>query len=370
MAKADYYETLGVSRNATPEEIKAAYRKQALKFHPDRNPGNKDAEEKFKEANEAYSILSDGNKRQTYDQFGHAGVSGQGGPGFGGGFGGFDFGNLGDIFGDFFGEAFGGRRRHSARTGRDLRADYEVTLNEVLTGTEANLVIPNWVACHTCHGSGARPGTGSKKCGDCKGRGQLRVSQGFFTMTQTCPRCHGTGEMIEHPCGSCHGRGRVQKDKTVRVRIPPGVENGTTLRIGGGGEAGERQAPPGDLYVVVRVRSHKQFERSGANLFIEQSISFPMAALGGHVEVPGIDGNVKLVIPAGTQPGVQFRVDGRGLPHLKSRGRGDLYVQIQVEVPKKLKKEEKKLIQDLAAKMGDGHVSKDGGGVFKRVFGS
>ena len=370
MSKQDYYQTLGVSRNASADELKSAYRKQALKYHPDRNPGNKDAEEKFKSVNEAYGILSDPQKRQTYDQFGHAGVSGNAGGGAQG-FGGFDFGGFGDIFGDIFEEAFGGargRRRRSARNGRDLRIDSEVDLASVFSGKEETLIVPKLDPCDTCQGSGAKPGSGHKTCSDCRGQGQIRISQGFFTMAQTCGRCHGYGQIIEKPCTSCHGTGRLEKRKQVRVRIPPGVENGTTLRVTGGGEAGERGAPPGDLYVVIRVRPDKRFERQGADLFIEKTISFPLAALGGEVEVPAIDGNVRLKIPAGTQPGVQFRVSERGLPRLKSRGRGHLFVQIQVDVPKKLKKEDRKLIQDLAKNIGENNISKDGG-VFRKVFG-
>ena len=374
MAKRDYYDVLGISRTATQEEIKAAFRKQAMKHHPDRNPGNKEAEEKFKEANEAYSVLSDAAKRQAYDQFGHAGVEGAaaGGPGRGGFEGGFGgFGGLGDIFGDIFEEAFGGggrRRGGAAAGGRDLRIDREVTLEEVLTGVDVTLDVPTLQTCDTCTGSGARPGTGLKRCPDCQGRGQVRISHGFFTMAQTCPRCRGYGEIVESPCMTCGGTGRVHRARKVKVRIPPGVENGTTLRISGAGEAGERGAPAGDLYVVIRVREDKRFERDGANLLTDFSISFPLAALGGEIDVPTLEGPVRLKIPAGTQPGSHFRVTGHGLPHLKSRGRGDLYVRAQVIVPKKLSKEEKKIVQDLAAKLGENTSSKEEG-VFKRVFG-
>jgi molecular chaperone DnaJ len=375
-SKRDYYEVLGVAKNATPEELKAAYRRQAIKFHPDKNPGNKDAEENFKEINEAYSVLSDGEKRKAYDQFGHAGVQGGGGPGgFQGGFqgGGFDFSNLGDIFGDIFQDAFGGQggrqQRGGGAAGHDLRIDKEVTLNEVLTGVDVTLNVPNRVACETCHGSGAKPGTSSKKCPQCAGRGQVRVSQGFFTMTQTCSRCRGFGDIVESPCSTCRGTGRVEKNRTVKVRIPAGVDDGTTLRVSGAGEAGERGGPAGDLYVVVRVTKDRRFERDGSNLLTDLTISFPLAALGGEVNVPSLEAPVRLKIPAGTQPGVHFRVSGHGLPHLRSKARGDLYVRIQVNVPKKLTKEEKKILQDLATKWGETNVDKDEG-VFKKVFGS
>lgn len=379
MAKEDYYATLGVGRNATPDQIKAAYRQQAIKYHPDKNQGDKQAEEKFKQANEAYSVLSDAEKRKAYDQFGHAAVDGSAG-GFRGqggqGFGGAGFGDLGDIFGEMFEQAFGGRGgpsqrggRATGQPGRDLRVDTEVAMTDVLNGTDVTLDVPNLQTCETCTGSGAKPGTGRKQCAECKGRGQVRVSHGFFTMAQTCPRCRGYGEIIENPCQACGGQGRVHRNKKVKVRIPPGVESGTTLRITGGGEAGERNSPAGDLYVVVHVKEDKRFERDGSNLITDATISFPMAALGGEIDVESIDGVVRLKIPAGTQPGVHFRVSERGLPHLKSRGRGDLYVRVQVNIPKKLTKEEKKLIQDLAALKGETNLGKDEG-MFKRVFGS
>ena len=375
MAKRDFYEILGVSRTATADEIKAAYRREAIKHHPDKNPGSKQAEEKFKELNEAYSVLSDAEKRRVYDQFGHAGVEsaagGQGG--FRPGQNPFEgMGGLGDIFGDIFEEAFGGgagRRRGGGQSGRDLRVDKEVTLKEVVTGIDVTLDVPTFAACDVCGGSGAKPGTGHKRCPDCQGRGQVRVSQGFFTMAQTCPRCRGYGEIIENPCQNCSGTGRIRRNRVVKVRIPPGVENGTTLRVTGAGEAGERGGPAGDLYVVVRVAEDKRFERDGANLLTDASISFPMAALGGEIDVDSLDGKVKLKIPSGTQPGVHFRLAGHGLPHLRGKSKGDLFVRVQVEIPKKMSKEERLLVQQLAAKIGDTGVSKDEG-VFKRVFGT
>ncbi len=373
MAKRDYYEVLGVSRQASTDEIKTAYRRLAVKLHPDKNQGNKEAEEKFKELNEAYSVLSDSQKRRSYDQFGHAGVQG-GSPGGapGSGPGGFDFGNFGDIFGDIFVEAFGGartrRRPGGGQPGHDLRIDREVTLEEVLSGVEATLDVPNYQSCDMCNGSGAKPGTSLKRCPECQGRGQIRISHGFFSMAQTCPRCRGAGEIIEQPCAACRGTGRVHRNRKVKVRIPPGVENGTTLRISGAGEAGERGAAAGDLYVVIRVRDDKRFERDGADLYVDVPVSFPLAALGGEMEVQSLDGAVRLKVPPGTQPATLFRVAGHGLPHLKSRGRGDLYVRAQVSVPKKLTREEKKLIQEMAAKMGETRIAKDEG-VFKRVFG-
>jgi molecular chaperone DnaJ len=377
MSKVDYYETLGVARGASADELKAAYRKLAIKFHPDKNQGNKDAAEKFKEINEAYSVLSNAEKRKIYDQFGHAGVQGGAGPGPGGfgGAQGFDFGDLGDIFEDVFSGAFGmggGRRGRGGRAGgqpgRDIRVDHEVTLEQVLTGVDVSLDVPTRQPCDACNGSGAKEGSQMKKCPDCKGAGQIRVSSGFFTMAQTCGRCRGFGEIIEKPCPACHGDGRVQRSTKVKMRIPPGVENGTTLRVTGAGEAGERGAPSGDLYVVVRVQENKLFERDGANLFINQTISFPVASLGGEIEVPTLDGNVHLKIPAGTQPGVHFRVADHGLPHLKSRDRGHLYVRIQVEVPKKMSKEERKLMLDLADRIGETRHNKDES-VLRKVFG-
>ncbi|MFN0117743.1 MAG: molecular chaperone DnaJ [Elusimicrobiota bacterium] len=368
--KRDYYEILGVSKSANPDELKAAYRKLALQHHPDRNPGNKQAEEKFKELNEAYSVVSDPEKRKVYDQFGHAGVqggAGGAGQGFEGGFSGF-----GDIFGDIFEQAFGGgqsRQRSGGQPGRDLRVDKIVSLNEVLTGVDSTIDINRAQSCETCSGSGAKPGTNLKKCSQCGGRGQVRVSQGFFTMAQTCSRCRGTGEIIENPCHTCSGSGRVHKKASVKVRIPPGVENGTTLRVNGSGEAGERGAPAGDLYVVVGVKEDKKFERDGSNLFTDASISFPMAALGGEIEVSSLEGKITLKIPAGTQPGTHFRMSEHGLPSLRSRSRGDLYVRVQVVVPKKLSKEEKKIVQDLGAKWDEGKINKDES-VLKRVFGS
>lgn len=373
MAKRDYYEILGVSRSASESELKAAYRQLAIKYHPDKNQGNKEAEEKFKELNEAYSVLSDSEKRKLYDQFGHAGVANAGGPGPGaGGFEGFDFGNLGDVFGGIFEQAFGGgsrRRSGGGQAGRDVRVDKEVTLHQVLTGIDATMDVPLLERCDMCAGSGAKAGTGTKTCPDCRGSGQIRVSQGFFTMAQTCGRCRGYGEIIENPCSTCRGTGRVQRSKKIKVRIPPGVEEGTTLRISAAGEAGERGAPAGDLYVVVHVLRDQRFERDGANLLTDATISFPMAALGGEIDVPSLEGSVKLKIPAGTQPGIHFRVSGHGLPSLKSRAHGDLYVRVQVDVPKKLSKEDKKILQQLGEKWGDKKIVSDDG-VFKKVFGS
>lgn len=372
MAKRDYYEVLGVPKNATPSELKAAFRKKAVLFHPDRNKDDASSSEKFKEVNEAYSVLSDAQKKQAYDQYGHAGVnaSAGGAPG-GAGFGGFDFGGLGDIFGDLFGDAVGGgRQRGRSRTqpGHDIRVDQSVNLHEVLNGVERTINVPMFQACDTCDGSGAQAGSGLTTCGDCRGAGQVRVSHGFFSMAQTCGRCHGQGQIVEKPCHTCQGKGRVKKSRRVKVRIPPGVEDGTTLRLSGMGEAGERGAHSGDLYVVIQVEQDKQFEREGANLFIERTVSFPLAALGGEIKVPTLEGSVQLKIPHGTQPGVLFRVSEHGLPHLKSRARGDLFVRVQVDIPKKLSKEDKKIIQDLGDRWGEQNVSKDQS-VFRKVFG-
>lgn len=365
-SKRDYYEILGAGKTASPEELKSAYRKLALQLHPDRNPGDKAAEEKFKEVNEAYETLSNPEKRQAYDQFGHAGAQ----QGFGGGgFQGFE--GFGDAFSDLFEGMFagqgGGRSRRSSQ-GADLKVEHAVSLHEAFTGVEASLKIHRHVACDTCHGSGAKPGTSTKTCAQCGGAGQVRVSRGFIAFAQACPRCRGEGRMVENPCAPCHGQGRVSKVETVKVRIPAGVEDGTTLRVTGGGEAGERGASPGDLYVVIVVREDSRFQREGADLLVMKAISIPLAVLGGDVEVPTVEKTVTLRIPPGTAAGTLLRVRGEGMPHLRSNGRGDLMVRIRVDVPTKLTKEQKQLFTQLAQSMGEKGAVLDES-LLKKVFG-
>lgn len=364
--KRDYYEALGVARSATAEEIKAAYRKLALQHHPDRNPGDKSAEEKFKEINEAYEILSAPEKRSAYDQFGAAGVSGAGGAG--GPFAGVDPSAFGDMFGDFFGDLFGaagGKRR--ARQGADLQTEHVVTLEQAFTGVQAELHLARWNACPTCQGSGAKTGSGRKTCGECRGSGAVRMSRGFFTMQQTCGRCQGEGQIIEHPCPACRGQGRIRGSESVTVRIPPGVEEGTTLRVSGAGEAAGRGTPPGDLYVVVRVKPDPRFERDGGNLVVTQHIAVPLAALGGEIEVPTLEKPLRIQVHSGTQSGAMLRVKEAGMPLLRGQGRGDLYVRLIVDIPTKLSREQRKLFAELSRTLGAPREEEVG--VLKKVFG-
>jgi len=314
MAKRDYYDILGISRDADEKEIKRAYRKLAMKFHPDRNPEDKDAENKFKEASEAYEILADQSKRAAYDQFGHAGVDGQAGGGFGGG------GNFSDIFGDVFGDIFGGGgggRGRSTR-GSDLRYTLELDLEEAVRGKTVKITIPGHKECDACDGSGAEKGSRPETCGTCKGMGQVRMQQGFFTVQQACPTCRGAGQIIKNPCKSCHGQGRVQEEKTLSVKVPPGVDTGDRIRLSGEGEMGTDGGPPGDLYVQMSVREHSIFTRDGRNLYCEVPISIVDAALGGELEVPTLDGRVKLRIPAETQTGKLFRLRNKGVSPVRS----------------------------------------------------
>ncbi|MCL4821739.1 MAG: molecular chaperone DnaJ [Vicinamibacteria bacterium] len=344
----DYYEILGVPRDADEAAIKSAYRKQAMKYHPDRNPGDKQAEAKFKEAAEAYSVLSDPDKRRRYDTYGAAGLGGvAGGPQ------GFDpaaFADFQDILGDFFG--FGdvfGRRRSGPRRGSDLRYDLELTLPEAAYGTETTLRIPRMESCATCHGSGAAAGTKPTSCPNCGGSGQVTFQQGFFTVARTCGRCRGQGRVIAQPCKDCRGEGQVQAERTLQIKIPAGVDNGSQLRISGEGEGGTRGGPSGDLYVVVRVQEHPFFRRDGQSLHCEVPIAFTQAALGATLEVPTLDGEkAKVEIPAGSQPGDTVRVKGHGVPHLGQRGKGDLHVSLRIVVPTHLSAEQKKLVEQLA----------------------
>ena len=345
--KRDYYEVLGISKSASPDEIKKTYRKLALKYHPDRNKGNKEAEERFKEAAEAYAILSDPQKRAQYDQFGHSlGGSGfQGFEGFEGAFQGF-----GDIFGDLFEDFFGGSaRRGSSRSGirgADLEYAVEISLEEAARGKEVPIEFPRAERCDVCDGSGAEPGSQRSVCSECGGHGEIRFSQGFFTMRRTCPRCHGEGRQITNPCRICHGNGRVKKTRKLNVKIPPGVEDGSQLKVAGEGEAGERGGSRGNLYVYITVKPHPIFERAGSDILIEAKIGVHQAALGTQIEVPTLDGKVRLKIPPGTQPGKVFRLKGKGVPDLRGYGVGDELVRINVEVPERLSSEEKKLLEE------------------------
>ncbi len=344
MAKRDYYEILGVERSADEREIKKAYKRLAMKYHPDRNPDNPEAEEKFKEVKEAYEILTDAQKRAAYDKFGHAGVDpNQAGPGgFGGG------ADFGDVFGDIFGDIFGGGRRgQRAARGADLRYNMELTLEEAVRGVSKEIKVPTLVECDECHGSGARTGTSAQTCPTCHGSGQVQMRQGFFAVTQACPHCHGKGKIITDPCRKCHGDGRVQKTKTLSVKIPAGVDTGDRIRLAGEGEAGEFGAPAGDLYVQVHVKEHPIFVRDANNLYCEIPISFTTAALGGEVAVPTLDGRVMLKIPSETQTGRMFRLRGKGVRSLRSGTEGDLLCKAVVETPVKLSDEQKELLKQL-----------------------
>jgi molecular chaperone DnaJ len=355
MPKRDYYSTLGVNRDASDEEIKKAYRKLAMKHHPDRNPDDKASEDKFKDAKEAYEVLSDPKKRAAYNQFGHAGVDpaafGAGARGFGGqeGFGGFADA-FGDIFGEIFGNAGGGRSRgNGVFRGADLRYNLELSLEEAARGTEARIRIPAMEECATCHGSGAKPGTQAKTCPTCNGQGQVRVSQGFFSIQQTCPQCHGSGKIIPQPCETCSGAGRVRKHKTLSVKIPAGVDQDDRIRLSGEGEAGINGGPAGDLYVVVNIKPHAVFQRQNNDLHCDMPIGFTTAALGGEIEIPTLDGHAKLKIPSETQTGQVFRLKGKGIKGVRSPSHGDLYCHVAIETPVKLTARQKELLRELEA---------------------
>ncbi|MES9811246.1 MAG: molecular chaperone DnaJ [Candidatus Thiodiazotropha sp.] len=355
MAKRDYYEVLGVNKNASEADIKKAYRRLAMKYHPDRNSGDAtvEAEQKFKEAKEACEVLTDAQKRATYDQFGHAGVD----PSMGGGFGGGSA-NFSDIFGDVFGDIFGGGRGGGGGSrvhrGADLRYNLQLSLEDAVAGTTVKIRVPTLVKCDVCAGSGARKGTTPKTCDTCGGHGQVRMQQGFFSVQQTCPRCHGKGTMIEDPCPNCHGKGRVQEHKTLSVKVPPGVDSGDRIRLAGEGEAGEHGGPPGDLYVQVAVKPHEIFSREDNHLYCEVPISFAVAALGGELEVPTLDGKVILKIPAGTQTGRLFRMRGKGVKPVRGGPMGDLMCRVLVETPIKLTAEQEDLIKRLDESMKKG----------------
>jgi molecular chaperone DnaJ len=346
MAKRDYYEVLGLNRDASEEDIKKAYRKLAMKYHPDRNPGSHDAEEKFKEAKEAYEVLSDPQKRAAYDAYGHAGIDPSAGAA------GAGFGNFGDVFGDIFGEIFGNagggsRGRGNVYRGADLRYNLEISLEDAARGTETRIRIPTMDECERCHGSGAEPGTQPKSCPTCGGYGQVRMQQGFFSIQQTCPKCHGSGKVVETPCGDCHGVGRLKRQKTLSVKIPAGVDEGDRIRLAGEGEGGINNGPPGDLYVVIHLRPHEVFTRDGNDLHCEMPISFTTAALGGEIEIPTLDGAAKIRIPAETQTGKVFRLRGKGIKGVRSSTHGDLLCHVVVETPVNLTARQKELLEEL-----------------------
>jgi molecular chaperone DnaJ len=367
VAKRDYYETLGIARTASDAEVKAAFRKLAMKHHPDRNPGDKDCEHKFKEVNEAYEVLKDGDKRAAYDRYGHAafehGMGGAGGAGFGA-----DFAStFADIFDDFFG--MGGRRARGGgrERGADIRYSMEISLEEAFQGKAAQIRIPTSVTCETCSGSGAKGGAKPKTCATCAGHGKIRQTQGFFTLERTCPSCHGRGQVIDDPCPSCAGSGRVQRDRTLSVNIPAGVEDGTRIRLAGEGEAGSRGGPTGDLYIFLSIGGHGFFQRDGADLHCRVPISMVTAALGGELEVPTIDGGkTRVKIPEGTQSGRRFRLQSKGMPVLRTRQLGDMYVQVMVETPQSLTKRQRELLAEFE-RLSSKETQPEAAGFFGKV---
>jgi molecular chaperone DnaJ len=365
----DYYELLGVGRTASADDIKKAFRKLAMQHHPDRNDGNKDAEKKFKELNHAYDVLKDPDKRAAYDRYGAAAFEGGAGPGGSGGFNGqgFDFGS---VFGDIFEEMFNGGRGGGARPradmrGQDLRFNLDITLEQAYSGTEATVRVPSSVSCEACHGSGAEPGSKPQQCPTCHGRGRLRAQQGFFTVERTCHTCHGAGQVIDKPCKVCAGQGRVRREKTLKVNIPAGVEDGTRIRLSGEGEAGTRGGPAGDLYVFLSVRRHSLFEREGADVHCRVPISMVQATLGSAIEVPTLDGKAaRINVPAGAQNGHQFRLRGKGMPVMRSPQRGDMYIEITVETPTNLTAKQKELLKEFEKA---GKTSPEAEGFFTKV---
>jgi molecular chaperone DnaJ len=372
VSKRDYYEILAVERDASETQIKSAYRKLALKFHPDRNPGDRQAEERFKEAAEAYAVLADREKRSLYDRFGHAGVSGAGATA-----GGFDptvfadfsdiFAGLGDMFG--FGDVFGGRRRRNGpQRGADLRYDLEITFDEAFDGAETSIQIPRDETCDTCSGSGAAAGSTPEVCSSCRGSGQLRYQQGFLTVARPCPNCRGTGRVISKPCQTCRGAGRLGRERKITVKIPAGIATGQRLRLYGEGEHGTAGGPPGDLYVVIHVQEHPFFHREGDDLYCELPVNFPMLALGGEVRVPVVKGEETITVPAGTQSGARFKLRGKGMPSVSGRGRGDLYVVARVGVPKKLTRDQKHLLEELAKTMPQPEIDTGSGESGEKPF--
>jgi molecular chaperone DnaJ len=348
MAKKDYYEVLGVNRDASEDDIKKAYRKLAMKFHPDRNPDNPKSEEQFKDAKQAYEILSDTAKRAAYDQYGHAGVD----PSAAASAGGFraSGGDFSEMFGDIFGDIFGGGgQRSNVYRGADLRYNLEISLEQAARGTETRIRIPTMEECATCHGSGAKPGTEPTNCPTCGGHGQVRMQQGFFSLQQTCPRCHGSGKIVQSPCSTCQGAGRLKQHKTLSVKIPAGIDEGDRIRLAGEGEAGLNGGPAGDLYVVIHLQPHPVFQRDHNDLHCEMPISFTTAALGGEIEIPTLDGHAKLKIPTETQNGKIFRLRGKGIRGVRSSNTGDLLCHIAIETPVNLTTRQKELLQELEA---------------------
>lgn len=360
--KRDYYEVLGVSRGASEDEIKKAYKKMARKYHPDLNPGDKTAEEKFKEVNEAYEVLSDADKKARYDQYGHAGVDPNfGAGGFGGGFdGSFDFGDLGDIFGSFFGGGFGGGRRtnpNAPQRGESIRMSIAINFEEAAFGCEKAVTVERYETCDTCHGNGCAPGTSPEVCPDCHGTGTVQVRRqtpmGVFATSSPCPKCGGKGRIIHQPCKDCRGSGMVRKKKTIQASIPAGIDNGQTISIRGQGNAGKNGGPAGDLLITITVRPHELFRREGTSVLCEAPITFTQAVLGAELEIPTIDGKVKYTLPEGTQSGTTFRLKGKGIPSINGRGRGDQYVTVYIETPKNLNKEQKEALKKFAETMGE-----------------
>ena len=360
--KRDYYEVLGVSRGASEDEIKKAYKKMARKYHPDLNPGDKTAEEKFKEVNEAYEVLSDADKKARYDQYGHAGVDPNfGAGGFGGGFdGSFDFGDLGDIFGCFFGGGFGGGRRtnpNAPQRGESIRMSIAISFEEAAFGCEKAVTVERYETCDTCHGNGCAPGTSPEVCPDCHGTGTVQVRRqtpmGVFATSSPCPKCGGKGRIIHQPCKDCRGSGMVRKKKTIQASIPAGIDNGQTISIRGQGNAGKNGGPAGDLLITITVRPHEMFRREGTSVLCEAPITFTQAVLGAELEIPTIDGKVKYTLPEGTQSGTTFRLKGKGIPSINGRGRGDQYVTVYIETPKNLNKEQKEALKKFAETMGE-----------------
>lgn len=350
MAKTDYYELLGVGKDVDEGSLKKAYRKLAMKYHPDRNPDDKEAEAKFKEVKEAYEVLSDSKKRAAYDRFGHAGVDGMSGASSRGAEG---FGGFGDVFGDIFGDIFGGARGGGSGggvyRGADISYTLEISLEDAAKGIETKIRVPSMETCETCHGSGAKPGTKAKTCPSCEGRGQIRMSQGFFSLQQTCPRCHGSGQTIDTPCATCHGEGRVKQSKTLSVKIPAGISQGDRIRLSGEGESGTNGGPPGDLYVQIKVKPHPVFTRQNDDLHCEVPISFATAALGGAVDVPTLDGKATITVPSETQTGKIFRLRGKGIKGLRSHKAGDLLCHVTVETPIRLTEAQRELLRQFEA---------------------